>query len=73
MSTEAWYILYDGSSPDGMGCSSFILRTLDKEIAMRHAYKCADDPYCTGYTLVVTDTTVYRMQVVKKGRKLIEY
>lgn len=72
MSSEAWYILYDGSSPDGMGRASFVLRTLDKEVAIQHSYKCDSDPYCTGYTQVVTDTSIYRMRVIKKRRKLIE-
>lgn len=51
----AWFILYDGSSEDGMGSPQFSGRTTSVRIAKAHFIKCKADPYCTGKVQVVTD------------------
>lgn len=72
MITNTWYLLYDGYSVDGMGRPKYIGRTYDKAEAMEHALKCSKDPYCTGHTMCVTDTTTYHMRVRKRGKTLVE-
>ena len=57
---DAWYLLYDGSSPDGRGAGNYIGRTTDKKVAKAHFKKCAEDPYSTGGVTIVTDTKAWR-------------
>lgn len=57
-----WYLLFDGSSPDGRGTANYIGRTLSRQEAKRFLKKNSDNPYWTGYVLIVTDTTAYRMK-----------
>lgn len=57
---ETWFLLFDGSSPDGRGSAEFKMRTLDKEIALRHWKRCKDNPYSTGYVLIITDRECLR-------------
>jgi len=52
---EVWYLLFDGDSPDGRGTPAYAGRTLDVKKAMAHHQKCKADPYCTGYTVIVSD------------------
>lgn len=52
---ETWFLLYDGSSEDGMGTGNYVGRTTDKQAAMAHYQKCASNPYSTGYVLIVKD------------------
>ena len=51
----AWFILYDGQSPDGRGQPQFCGRTTSVRIAKAHFIKCNSNPYCTGKVQVVTD------------------
>jgi hypothetical protein len=60
MSLPTWYLMFDGSSPDGRGNAEFIGRTEDAEISWKHYAKCCDDPYSTGYVLRVTDSVCER-------------
>jgi hypothetical protein len=58
-----WFLLFDGSSPDGRGDPDYIGRTTDKAKAKAHAKKCSENPYCTGYVVVCTDTQYRRADV----------
>ena len=49
-----WYLLFDGSSPDGRGNPNYIGRTTDKKKAVAHYKKCKS-PYSTGKVIIVTD------------------
>lgn len=53
---ETWFLLYDGSSPDGLGANKYVGRTTDKEVAREHFKKCYENPYSTGSVITVTDT-----------------
>lgn len=55
-----WFILYDGTSPDGRGVARYAGRTTDPSIARKHFEKTQSDPHSVGYVLVVTDTSSYR-------------
>lgn len=50
----AWFLLYDGSSPDGRGHPEFVGRTTDPKEAKAHWEKC-QNPYSTGKVVIVTD------------------
>jgi hypothetical protein len=52
-----WYLLYDGSSADGMGQGQYVGRTTDEDAANKHADKCRKNPYSTGRVMKVTDTS----------------
>lgn len=54
---ETWYLLYDGSSPDGRGMPDYIGRTLSREEAKAHHWKCWNDDYSIGRVKIITDTT----------------
>lgn len=58
---DAWYLLYGGTSADGMGPGTYLTRTYNENIAKEHAAKCAADPYSVGYTLKVNDFKVERL------------
>ena len=53
---QTWYLLYGGTSEDGMGSGSYIGRTTDKKIAQMHHSKCRQNPYSIGFVEIVTDT-----------------
>lgn len=53
---ETWYLLFGGTSVDGMGQGKYIGRTTDKEVAHRHYQACVDNPYSIGKVIIVTDT-----------------
>lgn len=57
---KTWYLLYDGSSPDGRGGGRYVGRTTDKTVARNHYKECSKDPYCTGWVEIVTDDRVDR-------------
>jgi hypothetical protein len=52
---SAWFVLYDGSSPDGRGQGQFCGRTTDPHKALEHFKECKSNPYSTGSVLIVTD------------------
>ena len=52
---DPWFILYDGTSPDGRGSPQFCGRTTDPIEARKHFLKCDSDPYSTGRVRIVTD------------------
>lgn len=54
-SEENWYILYGGTSADGLGPSKFIGRTTDRDIAMEHYLAIRNDPYSTGKVVIITN------------------
>ena len=56
-----WYLLYDGSSTDGRGTPDYVGRTTDKSVAEKHANRCSENPYCTGYVLEVSDSKAKRL------------
>lgn len=43
-----WFLLFDGSSPDGLGTPKYKGRTGDPLTAMEHLSKVANDGYSTG-------------------------
>jgi hypothetical protein len=47
--TETWYLLYAGTTADGMGDGNYCGRTTDKEIAKKHWEEW-------GKVVAVTDT-----------------
>ena len=60
MSTETWFLLFDGSSADGCGPAKYLGRTTDKSEALEHYKKCEANPYSTGYVTIVTDEVCTR-------------
>lgn len=52
---STWYLLFDGSSPDGIGDPDYIGRTTHKEIAFKHFKEAADNPYSTGKVMIAND------------------
>jgi hypothetical protein len=52
---ETWFLLFDGTSPDGRGQPHFVGRTTDKDRACRHYNRCKKDPYSTGDVRIATD------------------
>lgn len=53
---KTWYLLFGGTSEDGMGPGRYEGRTTSKEKAKRYYDECLSDPYSTGYVQAVTDT-----------------
>ena len=62
---ETWYLLFVGSSPDGLGHSIYDGRTTDKEEAIRHFEEIKSNPYSTGKVVIVTDEE-YRVATWKE-------
>lgn len=54
-SKENWYILYGGSSADGLGPCRYVGRTTDQEIAMEHYLTVRSDPRSTGKVVIITE------------------
>lgn len=69
--TETWFLLFDGSSPDGRGPGQYIGRTTDVKAATWHFRKVDGDPYSTGYVLIVSDTACIRANE-KQMRELFD-
>lgn len=57
---ETWFLLYGGTSEDGMGNGLYIGRTTSVLDAYKHYRNCVENPYSTGYVLIVTDSSSYR-------------
>ena len=55
--TETWYLLYDGTSVDGMGDGNYCGRTTDKSVARKHYDESKSNPYSIGKVIAVTDTS----------------
>lgn len=60
MIKETWYMLYGGSSSDGMGQGVYVGRTTDIKVAKRHHEKHRKNPYSTGGVDIVTDNKCQR-------------
>jgi len=56
-----WYLMYDGSSSDGLGEPEYVGRTTDKEIAREFYLRNKDSPYWTGHVDIVSDKKIARM------------
>ena len=56
---DTWFLLEDGSSPDGRGRGKYVGRTTDKQKALKHFMKVRKSPYSTGRVLVVTDKKMF--------------
>ena len=50
-----WYLLFDGSSPDGRGEPDYVGRTTHKELALKHYKKVNESPYSTGKVMIAND------------------
>lgn len=50
-----WYLLFDGSSPDGRGEPKYVGRTTHKALAKKHFKKIDSNPYSTGKVLIAND------------------
>lgn len=50
---EIFFLLYDGSSADGVGSGEFYKATTLAEVAYDHFLKCKLDPYSTGKVVMV--------------------
>ena len=61
---KTWYLLYDGSSPDGRGDAKYIGRTVIKKEAERHHEKTRKNPYSTGYVMAVTDDSAGLLEII---------
>ena len=61
---DVWYLLFDGSSPDGSGWPDYIGRTTDKEVAKEHFWKThySNNPYSTGKVDIVDDSSCRRAE-----------
>lgn len=55
--TKVWFLLYDGSSPDGRGNPHYKGRTENPLEALAHLSKVANNPYSTGCVKAFTDDT----------------
>lgn len=53
--TPDWFVIMDGSSPDGRGDSRFVCRTTDAGLVRAFLKKNQDNPYWTGFVLVIRD------------------
>jgi hypothetical protein len=53
--TETWYLLFAGTTADGMGDANYSGRTTDKSIAKKHWDECRSNPYSVGKVIAVTD------------------
>lgn len=53
LKSAPWYLIYEGSSEDGMGRGKYMCRTLDLSFAIKHL-KENDSPYFTGHVDVVS-------------------
>lgn len=56
---EVWYLLYDGSSVDGMGKGSYCGRTTDYLVAKAHHDANHDNPYSLASVKAVTDASEF--------------
>ncbi len=54
-----WFLLFDGSSPDGRGHAEFIGRTENSNKARDHYNQCKRNWHSNGYVQVVTDTRTF--------------
>lgn len=61
-----WYLMYDGSSPDGRGGAKYFGRTTDREIAEEFYLSNKKNPYWTGYVDIVTYDKITRMSIRDK-------
>jgi hypothetical protein len=59
--TETWYLLFAGTSVDGMGDGNYVGRTTDKSVAKTHWDECRSNPYSVGKVIAVTDTNHKRI------------
>lgn len=50
-----WYLLFDGSSPDGRGELDYKGRTTHKNVAKKHFEKVEGNPYSTGKVMIAND------------------
>ena len=57
MMTETCYLLYDGTSVDGMGDGNYCGRTTDKSVERKHYDESKSNPYSIGKVIAVTDTS----------------
>ena len=48
------FVLYGGTSCDGMGPAEYIGPTLDTAAAYKHWIECKNDPYSVGRVVVLT-------------------
>ena len=61
MSIPDWYLLYDGTSADGMGPGNYAGRTTSKDEALSHFRSVSASPYSVGYVVKITDSTFKRI------------
>ena len=50
-----WFLLYDGSSADGRGPGRYYGRTTSAKKAKQHFEEVYNDPYSTGYVMIISD------------------
>lgn len=55
-----WFLLFGGSSADGLGPGVFVGRTTVPAEAERHYRMVRRDPYSTGYVVIVSDASYVR-------------
>ena len=67
-----WFILYNGTSPDGYGLPRFCGRTRDAKFALNHFRACARNPYAIGRVEIVTDTKKFLAMSLKDFADFIE-
>lgn len=63
-----WFVLYDGTSYNGIGEGTFMCRTKDKELAKQHYIHCTNNPYSTGKVMIITDTKYDMASSFTRGR-----
>jgi hypothetical protein len=64
---SAWFLLYDGTSADGLGSPTYCGRTTDPIKALDHFIKCRRNVYSTGKVVIITDdkeATVHNEQTL---------
>ncbi len=55
---ETWYLLYGGTSADGLGKGYYVGRTTDMFTAIEHFNKQKNDPFSIGEVQIVRDDEI---------------
>lgn len=58
MPAPPWFLLYDGTSADGLGPPRYCGRTPNKQKAREHYLKVSSNPYSVGKVEIVTDDAI---------------
>jgi isopentenyl phosphate kinase len=66
-----WFLLYSGSSPDGMGRADYVGRTTDQIYALQHLVHERLSPYNTGDVWVNSEDEEERVSSADELQKML--